>query len=119
MLRRVVAALTWLVMVHLTMVGSDFICAAHSGDAAAPPHAMTHHEHASTSPHEARADQAPCRTPAIPMCCQALTSCAAALSLAESQHSNVIARAQRVVPTALGAMPLSQIIAPDPPPPRI
>ena len=119
MLRRIVAALTWLFMAHLTIVGSDLTCAAHAGDAAAPPHAMMHHGHPSTGSHEARADQAPCRTPAIPMCCQAITSCAAALPLAESQHSTVIAREGTALPATLGEMPLSLIIAPDPPPPRI
>ena len=119
MLRRFIAALTWLFMAHLTIVGSDFACAAHSGDAAAPSHTMMHHGHASTSSHDARADQAPCRTPAVPMCCQALTSCAATVSLTESHYAQHIARDGTAIPAALSEMPLSQIIAPDPPPPRV
>jgi hypothetical protein len=72
MLRRLVAVVTWFFMAHLTIVGSDLACASHSGDEAAMSNAMAHHEHATPHSEQGRMDDVPCRTPATPMCCQAL-----------------------------------------------
>jgi len=118
MLRRVAALLTGLLMAHLTFVGSDFACAAHPGDTAGVPHAMGHHGHSATTSEGAATESAPCRTPAVPMCCQGLTSCAPVLSLTERAPVAGVIVASKTVPECVRDLPLSEIVAPDPPPPR-
>jgi hypothetical protein len=118
MLRRVVAMLTVLFTANLTMVGSDFACAEHPGDAAGMHKAMAHREHAAPDVSHAQDDEAACSTPSVPMCCQALTSCAVALSPAASQSMPLSARLAGAVLESVSEAPPSEIIAPDPPPPR-
>ena len=117
MLRRVAALLTALLMAHLTFVGSDFACAAHPGDTGGVPHAMAHHAGSATPSEDAPTDSAPCRTAATPMCCQGLTSCTP-LSLTEPARLASAMVATNTVPESVRDLPLSEIIAPDPLPPR-
>ncbi|MFL5612458.1 MAG: hypothetical protein ACJ796_02220 [Gemmatimonadaceae bacterium] len=118
MLRRLAALITGLLMTHLIFVGSDFACAAHPGDTAGVRHAMAHHGHSATTSETAATESAPCRTPAAPMCCQGLTSCAPLLSLTEAAPVARVIDASKTVPESVRDLPLSEIIAPDPPPPR-
>jgi hypothetical protein len=117
MVRRLAALLTALLMAHLTFVGSDFACAAHPGDTAGMPHAMAHHAEAATTS-EVATDGAPCRTPAVPMCCQGITSCGPVSSLMETARLAGVIVASKIVPESVRDLPLSEIVAPDPPPPR-
>jgi len=119
MLRRVAALLTGLLMVHLTFVGSDFACAVHPGDTAGVPHAMAHHGHSATTSENAAAERAPCRTPAVPMCCQGLASCASVLSMTEAARVAGVTVTKNTLPESVRDLPRSEIIAPDPPPPRV
>lgn len=118
MLRRLVAVVTWLLMAHFTFVGSDFACAEHSGDPGVPL-AMAHHEHAPPMSKGAATESVPCRTPVVPMCCQALTSCATAFSVTDADRHNHLTADGSVVAERVREMPRSEIIAPDPPPPRV
>ena len=118
MARRLVALLTALLMANLTMVGGDIACAKHPGNAAALHPPMSHHQHLATSTERAQNDDAPCRTPSVPVCCQTLTSCAVAIAIAESQPVHRVIRADDSVSRQVIEIPLSQRIAPDPPPPR-
>ena len=117
MLRRFVALITLLFTANLTMVGSDFVCGEHSGDVAGHV-AMTRHGHATMSGPGEHHEEIPCHTPAVPMCCQALSSCAIALSPAASQSEPLILRLAASVLESRSEAPRSEIIAPDPPPPR-
>src|SRR5690349_20966761 len=117
MLRRVVALITLLFTANLTMAGSDFTCAEHSGHVAG--HAtMAHHEHAPSGVPGADKNEAPCRAPAVPMCCQAVASCAVALSPASTPPLLRTPRLAGSVLASVSEAPPSEIIAPDPPPPR-
>jgi hypothetical protein len=118
MLRRFAGLLTGLLMAHLTFVGNDFACAAHPGDTAGVQHAMAHHGHSATTSENAATENVPCRTPAVPMCCQGLTSCAPVLSVTEAAPVAHVMDASKTVPESVRDLPLSEIIAPDPPPPR-
>jgi hypothetical protein len=118
MLRRLAALMTGLLMAHLTFVGSDFACAVHPGDMAGVPHGMAHHGHSATTSGTAATESAPCRTPVVPMCCQGLTSCAPMLSLTEAAPAARVMDATKTVSESVRDLPLSEIIAPDPPPPR-
>jgi hypothetical protein len=118
MVRRFVALLIGLFMAHLTIVGSDFACAKHPGDAAGLHHSMAHHEGPAMNIEHAENDDAPCRTPSLPMCCQASTSCAVAVAIAESHSVHQVAARENSLSESVGEIPPSEIIAPDPPPPR-
>src|SRR6059058_5552944 len=118
MLRRLAGVLTGLLMAHLTFVGSDFACAAHPGHAAGVPHAMARHVHSATTSEDAATDSGPCRTPAVPMCCQGLTSCAPMLSLTKLASFAGVIVLSNTVPEGVRDLPRSEIVAPDPPPPR-
>jgi len=118
MLRRLAALLTILLMTHLSFVGTDLACAAHPGDSAAVPDAMAHHGHSAMTSESAATDSAPCRTPVVPMCCQGLTSCAPVLSLIEVARAAAAMVTSNTIPERVRDLPLSEIVAPDPPPPR-
>lgn len=119
MVRRFVAILAGLAMAHLTFVSEDFACAKHTGDAVSAHHAMAHREHrAATNVAHAGNDDAPCRTPLVPMCCQALTRCTVAVAIVESQSVHQLPQSDDSVSVSVREIPPSEIIAPDPPPPR-
>ena len=82
-------------------------------------HAMAHHERATPRSEHVATDDAPCRTPATPMCCQALTSCAAVMSVTQARSFGYVSVVRSAVPRSVSDMPLSEILAPDPPPPRV
>jgi hypothetical protein len=118
MVRRCFALLTWLFMAHLTFVGGDLACANHPGDTAGMHHATAHHEHAASNPEHAENDEAPCRTPLIPMCCQALQSCTVVVVMVEAGSVHRVSIARASASPSESEIPPSEIIAPDPPPPR-
>ena len=121
--------LTALFMLHLTFVASDAACATHMvlGHAAmgaaavvmhAPPQAMdmgaeTVNQHAGSQRHPQR----PCDTPAQPNCCQALATCGTAFT-ASATRSNAPPRSHAGVARSVVDMPVSELTAPDTPPPK-
>ena len=103
---------------HLTLVGSDSVCAKHAGHSSGMKHGDQRAPQTLPSADQIRANGAPCETSLLPTCCQALTSCST-LSMGEhSATSRVIA--ERVpLPESANDLLLSEIIAPDPPPPKV
>lgn len=119
MLRRFVALLAWLSIAHLTFVGSDFSCATHSGSDSRMQHTMAHHTYDARSADQAREDGAPCQTPMAPVCCQGLTSCFSWLAVIARPSISRIARDGSCMLQIVSKIPPSEIVAPDPPPPRV
>ena len=62
--------------------------------------------------------QAPCDTPVQPNCCQALASCATLFAVGTAAHPAHFPDRSGIVGAEL-LPPLSELIAPDPPPPKI
>lgn len=123
--RRFAGALTALLMLHLSLVASDAVCATHTTG-----HARNA-QHQSAPGGESRADmsaqmahhgahdqrQRPCETPSQANCCQALASCGASFA-ASATRSLPPARANALVPSSVIDIPLSELAAPEPPPPK-
>jgi hypothetical protein len=63
-------------------------------------------------------DEKPCDTPIIPTCCHALASCTGVLSAPESRPLDVSGQQHGSHPQSVSRLPRSEIVAPDPPPPR-
>ncbi|MEO6876917.1 MAG: hypothetical protein ABI205_00450 [Gemmatimonadaceae bacterium] len=120
-LRRLAGWATIALLLHLNVASSDAACATQAGMASAamagstPSHSMS--GMAGNGGQHQQHGVAPCETPSQANCCQALVSCSAvftinrALALAPS-----VARA--AIPGSVIDVPLSRIIAPDPPPPK-
>ena len=120
MIRRVVALLTWLLMANLTLVGREPVCATtHSTHAAGMHHGHMDHEAVHTTSNQAGSDSTPCGTPSLPMCCQALTSCSMVFSAPDARAGNVPHQLSASILVSVSRLPLSEIVAPDPPPPRV
>ena len=112
MIRRTVALLLALAMLHLNVERADAACAKHQDAPAADHEGMQHGA-------DAPADQTPCETPASPDCCQALASCAPVLGI--DAGSTTISSSTIVPMTIVAAVierPLSRSTAPEPPPPK-
>ena len=117
--------LTAILMVHLTLVGSDRVCADHG---VAGPHpasserssedAPDHDHHGATSA-DAGADDDECRMPTRPRCCEALASCSVSVDV--SSGSNDL-DTRGLLAVAIGRSPVilqSHPAGPEPPPPRV
>ena len=118
--RRLSGLITGLLMLHFTFVGADLACAQH-GDrpAQAHQHMTGHHEHHAAAAHvEAAATEQPCETPTQPECCHAMTSCAISAAFECGTRADAVPPLRDVVEPAVMRVPLSQITAPDPPPPK-
>jgi hypothetical protein len=116
-LRKSLGLLLAFTMAHVAMVGSDLGCDRHAAGAthAADMGAMHHDE--GTAQHTAP-DKKPCDVPASPKCCEAVTSCAIAVTLGSSAVVYSIPSVATVVVSFADEIPLSRIVAPDPPPPK-
>ncbi|HEX8848267.1 MAG TPA: hypothetical protein VF761_01915 [Gemmatimonadaceae bacterium] len=118
MLRRLLAVLAMLVMLHLTFVGADVACAeqghhrAMAGMSGAPASdaAQEHRAHPDSS-------QSPCDTPAAAHCCDGLASCGMAALAASPGETVSIVAAERALAPATQHL-LSRALGPEPPPPR-
>src|SRR4051794_1581532 len=118
-MQRAFGVISILFMLHLSVAGSDLVCAkhgvakAHPGN---PSHSSgQHHSHQAKS--GASQQQDDCETPATPDCCGAVTSCAPTFSpgavIAVVEMSLVdIAR-----PIGPATAPLLRVVAPETPPP--
>jgi hypothetical protein len=116
---RLAGFLAALLMLHLTIVRADSACASHGSahDAAAMhmPHA-THHP-GNESGH-GQQHTPPCDTPTRADCCQALASCSVAIANSDARTATFIPRATRGVIADTVRTPPSQILPPEPPPPK-
>lgn len=129
-LRRILALLTSVTMLHLSVVAGDAACASHgtNGDhGAVSAHAMPMDGHAmpmagATEHHDAvmaTSDAPPCETPVQEHCCDAVVGCGGAGLLAAAEHPFAVTapRAPRIR-EALHDAPASFASAPEPPPPK-
>jgi hypothetical protein len=107
-LRRLAGVLTALFMLHLSLVASDAACAAHMGGRAQMPGHADHGQEQHQRPYE---------TPVQPNCCQALASCGSAFAASASRTAPP-APSRVAIPRSVIDMPLSELVAPDTPPPK-
>jgi hypothetical protein len=125
--RRLAAVFMAFLMLHLSVVSSDAACATHMSDAHAHGASMSMgsgsmgggsmgsmHEHRGA----VQEPQAPCDTPVQPNCCQALASCATVFAVGRASAAAHRPERAGIAATQL-PIPLSELIAPDPPPPKI
>jgi hypothetical protein len=125
--RRLAAVFMAFLMLHLSVVSSDAACATHMSDAHAHVASMSMgsgsmgggsmgsmHEHRGA----VQEPQAPCDTPVQPNCCQALASCATVFAVGRASAAAHRPERAGIAATQL-RIPLSELIAPDPPPPKI
>jgi hypothetical protein len=125
--RRLAAVFMAFLMLHLSVVSSDAACATHMSDAHAHGASMSMgsgsmgggsmgsmHEHRGAL----QEPQAPCDTPVQPNCCQALASCATVFAVGRASAAAHRPERAGIAATQL-RIPLSELIAPDPPPPKI
>jgi hypothetical protein len=127
LLRRVTGVLTAVLMLHLSVVASDVVCATHMTAAHVDVGArQTHHAEASTDMGADMANQTgleqhhgehPCDTPVQPNCCQALASCGSVFA-ATNSPSRAPAIGRERIARAVTDMPASELVAPDTPPPK-
>ena len=116
-LRKTLGLLLTFTMAHSAVVGRDVACEKHSSHAA---QAVTDHMHsgAADANGETVPHKVPCDIPATTKCCDVVTSCAVAFALTsplDLQRQPIVAAAifSRIV-----EIPLSRLVAPDPPPPK-
>ena len=111
-MRRLVALLLALALLHLNVERVDAACATHHPAPAAGHEGMHHDGSAPT-------ERTPCDTPVSSDCCQALASCASVLSLdAGSDTMASPAIVPLTIAAAVSERPLSRSTAPEPPPPK-
>jgi hypothetical protein len=115
-LRRSAGLLVLLTMANLAFAGSHLVCERHSGGhhaAAESTMPATDHHDGTTS------DKDPGNVPARADCCQAVTSCAPGLSLAVVVASFEAVPDRSPLPRSIDEVPLTHLIPPDPPPPKV
>ncbi|MDQ3996491.1 MAG: hypothetical protein M3303_05685 [Gemmatimonadota bacterium] len=117
------ALLSGLTLLHLTMVGADLDCTEHGlenthSSSQAAVIAQTHQHHA---PAQARGtdhhDGSP-EMPALPVCCQALTSCGVSLVEPAGTSTAAVPHLAVGVLAAADDVPASWSAELDPPPPK-
>lgn len=132
MMHRLVALLSAVALIHLSVASGDVACATHGAAAragATGAHGMAMGAHEPEAAHaapaaahaseRAAADAPPCDTPVQPDCCTMHVGCSVSTVLAsarEAELSRSVATA-RVVPSRHDR-PASFAAAPEPPPPR-
>lgn len=116
MLRRLLALLTSITMLHLSVSTVDRACAAHPAAGPAMPAS-----HVATHPHDAGAtpDRVPCDHASHDGCCDALAACGfqALAEPARTALAGAVAATPRVSPAPDDA-PASFAAPPEPPPPK-
>jgi hypothetical protein len=124
--RRLAAVFMAFLMLHLSVVSSDAACATHMSDTHAHGQGMSmkggNTSGSMNASMQARGGavqepQAPCDTPVQPNCCQALASCATVFAVGRASAPRQRPERAGVAATEL-LIPLSELIAPDPPPPK-
>jgi hypothetical protein len=139
MLRRVLGAVAWLLLLNVNVEAADRACgmelsagetaAAHEGEHHGPAHRGDgeHHgdrRHHGDGPHHPRnhnaghsSDDGDCKIPRVAECCQAAASCGVTLSSEECESSNAPHDDTAVV-TDIAGRALRGSPAPDTPPPK-
>lgn len=119
-LRRFVALLLGLSMIHLNSLRADGACADH--DQHSQPTSPTHHGATPSSlsdVHTKHATQTEaCDTPTLPACCQMLASCSTVLGVHNGAQVDQRGPIHRGILAAVEVAPASRVASPDPPPPR-
>ena len=121
-MRRTLGLLSMLFMVHLTLAGSDPVCAKHGSasamamdtDASGSSDA-DHHSHSAQS-HGEQQDQ--CEIPVTEDCCNAVTSCSPTIVIESMSAAAEPRPAVDGRPTSHHVTLLSRVTAPETPPPR-
>jgi hypothetical protein len=113
-MRFLLALLTSVSMLHLSLVGGDLPCATHGSRGA----------HASSAAHEMAGmpmhPDAPtdCATPIQPRCCDVMTGCSVIATLGVPPHASTATTPDAALPRAAATQPASILTAPEPPPPK-
>lgn len=128
--RRIVAFITGLLVLHLSVVGADLACAQHAQHAGdhggvGPSVDGMHVMNAVTSGNASMDDRStatgasdmPCKTPVSSDCCRAMTSCGVGYIAARGTATRVAAVAAVITP-ASERKPGRTLGAPEPPPPK-
>jgi hypothetical protein len=111
-MKRFLSLLTFSMMVHLSLVAADNVCASHAVSKAAS--AGQHHGMPMPSP---KGEKGKCDTPISPDCCTAMVSCAPTLALPELGKEQ-LALIDVSHPTDRVESAPSRVTAPETPPPR-
>ncbi len=116
-MKRALGVVSMLLMLHLSLVAADNMCATHGASKAAPVASQGgHHHHGQPEPsHGSQKEN--CDTPVSPDCCSALTSCAPTLVL-QSAEADELAVVRVSYSTERVESAESRVTAPEPPPPR-
>ena len=116
LVRRILGLLTMSMMLHLSLVGTDFACAKHAHAINASMPGMPNHQgHPLQSHGEGTGD---CHTPISPDCCSAITSCSTTIGPVNNSALNPILRRREHHRWATRELALSRVAAPETPPPR-
>lgn len=107
-------------MSQLVLASSDLVCLKHGGEEGSQATAMLSDTPVDVHHHgdQTRQPNAPEELPALPDCCQAMTTCSASFALRSGEADLLVDAAQTGALTLVSSVPLSRIETPDPPPPR-
>ena len=126
-MRRLLALLVNLAMLHLLLLGGDFACASHgpmSGEAMAGmgSHsvAMEGMAHQAASPAATTGVQGAthCDTPVQQRCCETASGCSLSVTVAAAERATGYDAPRGTTPVLARADHQSVRVAPEPPPPR-
>lgn len=120
-IRRPLALLVGLILLHLMAVESGFACAVPTaGDSGAAMAGMTDMPgmDMSGSPEKSTPDAPPCDFPWAPAGCQAMAPCAPAALTSCALAEDALSLARSGIDTRSELAPHSRTPAPEPPPPR-
>jgi hypothetical protein len=122
-IRRFAALALTASLLHLSFVRADVACATHQTHSAeiASRHVSVDDSHHAENAHATPAGdhESACETPAQPDCCHAMVSCSPALGLTCKEVILTTDREPGSVVSFIVNGPLSRLIAPDPPPPKL
>lgn len=115
-MKRALGAISMLLMLHLSLVGADNVCASHAVSKAASSGGQSAHHHGMPmQSHGGKKEK--CDTPISPDCCTAMVSCAPTVAL-PAQDNEPLALIHVSQPTDRVDTAPSRATAPEPPPPR-
>jgi hypothetical protein len=122
MVRRLSGFLLAGFILHLNVERADLACAAHADHVTPAPAAHVHgghHRAVANAGHGGVTESESCQTPAQPDCCQALASCSLVLGIDDAPQRVSSRESHFVILAGIQTAPLSRLIAPDPPPPKL
>jgi hypothetical protein len=119
LVRRTLALLTTLCMLHFTVAAGVSLCATHahhevaqSANPTAPSQPMDGHDESANS------EEHDCDAPVLPHCCGVISSCAISFSPGNPTDTHDPVTAGQPVRIGAADVPASVVNAPDPPPPK-